>query len=86
MKSRCGGTVKWFNEAKGFGFITPDNGGQELFVHYSQIQSAGFKTLVENQRVQFEVLTSQRVMQATNIHIANKYGQLPQHNYEALQH
>jgi len=84
MSSRCG-TVKWFNEAKGFGLITPDNGEQELFVHYSQIQSAGFKTLIKNQRVQFDVLTSQRIGQATNIYITSTYGQPLRHrNYEAL--
>ncbi|MDF6594969.1 cold-shock protein, partial [Escherichia coli] len=47
------GTVKWFNDAKGFGFISPDEGGEELFAHFSAIQMAGFKTLKENQRVSF---------------------------------
>ncbi len=61
------GTVKWFNESKGFGFITPDQGGDDIFVHYSQIQSPGFKTLNESQRVQFEPLAGQKGMQATNI-------------------
>ena len=54
------GTVKWFNEAKGFGFITPDDGGKDLFAHFSQIQNQGFKTLAENQRVQFEVTQGQK--------------------------
>ncbi|MCD2157941.1 cold-shock protein [Rhodococcus cerastii] len=49
------GVVKWFNAEKGFGFITPDGGGSDVFVHYSQIQGSGFKTLEEDQRVEFEV-------------------------------
>ena len=49
------GTVKWFNADKGFGFITPDEGGADLFVHHTAIQGTGFKTLDENQRVSFEV-------------------------------
>ena len=49
------GTVKWFNDAKGFGFITPDAGGSDLFAHFQDIQSSGFKSLKENQRVSFEV-------------------------------
>jgi CspA family cold shock protein len=61
------GTVKWFNEAKGFGFITPEDGGKDLFAHFSQIQGQGFKTLTENQRVQFEVSEGQKGPQATNI-------------------
>jgi len=48
------GTVKWFNDAKGFGFITPDNGGGDLFAHFQEIQADGFKSLKENQRVSFE--------------------------------
>ncbi|HVL75956.1 MAG TPA: cold-shock protein [Noviherbaspirillum sp.] len=47
------GTVKWFNDSKGFGFITPDDGGKDLFAHFSDIQSNGFKSLSENQRVSF---------------------------------
>lgn len=63
------GSVKWFNDAKGFGFITPDNGGEDLFAHFSAIQSAGFKTLKENQRVSFEVATGPKGKQAANIQI-----------------
>jgi cold shock protein len=48
------GTVKWFNESKGFGFIAPDDGGDDLFVHFSAIQGGGFKTLAEGQKVTFE--------------------------------
>jgi len=64
------GTVKWFNEAKGFGFITPDGGGKDLFAHFSEIQGSGFKTLAESQRVQFEVTQGQKGPQATNIRTA----------------
>lgn len=61
------GTVKWFNEGKGFGFITPDSGGKDLFAHFKEIQSEGFKTLSENQRVQFEVTQGQKGPQASRI-------------------
>ena len=61
------GTVKWFNDSKGFGFITPDEGGEDLFAHFSAIQSSGFKSLQENQRVQFEVTTGPKGKQASNI-------------------
>jgi CspA family cold shock protein len=61
------GTVKWFNEGKGFGFITPDDGSKDLFAHYSEIKSEGFKTLAENQRVEFEVTQGQKGLQASNI-------------------
>jgi CspA family cold shock protein len=61
------GTVKWFNDAKGFGFITPDGGGDDLFAHFSEIQSNGFKTLAENQRVQFEVTQGKKGLQASKI-------------------
>jgi len=49
------GTVKWFNDAKGFGFITPDGGGEDLFAHFSEVQGSGFKSLQDNQKVSFEV-------------------------------
>lgn len=61
------GTVKWFNPEKGYGFITPDEGGKDLFVHYSAIQSDGFKTLNEGQRVEFEVTQGQKGPQAVNV-------------------
>jgi CspA family cold shock protein len=61
------GTVKWFNDAKGFGFITPDDGGEDLFAHFSEIQSSGFKSLQENQKVSFEVKQGPKGKQAANI-------------------
>ncbi|MBV1777209.1 cold-shock protein [Burkholderiaceae bacterium DAT-1] len=61
------GTVKWFNDAKGFGFIKPDDGGDDLFAHFSQIQSNGFKSLAENQKVTFDVTTGPKGKQASNI-------------------
>ena len=61
------GTVKWFNAEKGFGFITPDGGGPDLFVHHTAIQGQGFKTLEENQRVSFEMTQGQKGPQATNV-------------------
>ena len=64
------GIVKWFNDAKGFGFITPDGGGDDLFAHFSEIQAGGFKSLQENQRVTFEVTTGPKGKQAANIQAA----------------
>ena len=61
------GTVKWFNGEKGFGFITPDDGGQDLFVHFSAIASSGYKSLEEGQRVSFEVGQGQKGPQAQNV-------------------
>jgi len=65
------GTVKWFNESKGFGFISPEDGGDDLFAHFSAIQSQGFKTLAEGQRVTFEVTKGPKGLQATNIRSAD---------------
>lgn len=61
------GTVKWFNDAKGFGFITPDDGGEDLFAHFSAIQMNGFKTLKEGQKVRFAVTQGPKGKQAVNI-------------------
>ena len=63
------GTVKWFNDAKGFGFITPDDGSEDLFAHFSAIQSNGFKSLVEGQRVTFDITQGQKGKQASNIRV-----------------
>ncbi|SDI61276.1 cold-shock protein [Propionivibrio dicarboxylicus] len=61
------GTVKWFNDAKGFGFVTPDQGGEDLFVHFSAVQGNGFKTLAEGQQVRFEVTRGPKGQQASNV-------------------
>lgn len=61
------GTIKWFNESKGFGFISQDNGGADVFVHYSAIQGDGFKTLKEGQQVTFEVEDGPKGPQATSV-------------------
>lgn len=61
------GTVKWFNDSKGFGFITPDDGSDDLFAHFSAISMGGFKTLKENQKVQFDVTPGPKGKQASNI-------------------
>lgn len=65
------GTVKWFNDSKGFGFVTPEDGGKDLFAHFSAIQGQGFKTLTEGQRVQFDVTTGPKGQQASNIRAAD---------------
>src|SRR6202012_2066996 len=61
------GTVKWFNAEKGFGFIAPEDGSADVFVHYTEIQGSGFRTLEENQRVEFEVGQSPKGPQATGV-------------------
>ncbi len=61
------GTVKWFNDSKGFGFITPSDGGKDVFVHHSAIVGTGRKTLTEGQKVQFEVTQSPKGPAATNV-------------------
>ncbi|MFL9921946.1 cold-shock protein [Paraburkholderia fungorum] len=61
------GTVKWFNDGKGFGFIASDNGGEDLFAHFSEIQAKGFKSLQENQKVSFDVKQGPKGKQAANI-------------------
>ena len=63
------GTVKWFNESKGYGFIAQDAGGADLFAHFRDIQGNGFKTLVENQRGEFDVKQGQMGLQASNIRV-----------------
>lgn len=63
------GTVKWFNESKGFGFIAPDDGGKDLFAHFKEIQGTGFKSLAEHQRVEFEVTQGLKGPQASRIRV-----------------
>ena len=61
------GTVKWFNSEKGFGFNAPDDGGKDLFVHHTSIQTRGFRTLDEGQQVEFEVEQGDKGLQAVNV-------------------
>ena len=61
------GTVKWFNDSKGFGFITPDDGGKDLFAHHTSIQGSGYKSLKEGQKVEFEVVKGPKGLQAQNV-------------------
>jgi CspA family cold shock protein len=63
------GTVKWFNAEKGFGFIAPDDGGADVFAHHSAIDARGFRSLDENQRVEFEIVAGAKGPQASNIHV-----------------
>ncbi|MCD6047417.1 MAG: cold-shock protein [Gammaproteobacteria bacterium] len=61
------GTVKWFNDSKGYGFIAPEDGSEDVFVHFSSIKSDGFKTLAEGQRVKFNVAKGGKGLQATDV-------------------
>ena len=67
MISLASGTVKWFNETKGYGFIAPDDGGKDIFVHYSNVEGSGFKTLNEGSKVEFEVREGTKGPEATNV-------------------
>ncbi len=65
--ARTTGTVKWFNDQKGFGFITPEDGGRDCFAHFSAIQGEGFRTLMEGERVEFDVVQGEKGPAAENI-------------------
>jgi CspA family cold shock protein len=66
---RTKGTVKWFNDAKGFGFITPEDGSKDCFVHFSAIQGSGFRTLAEGAKVEFDVVQGQKGPAAENVQV-----------------
>ncbi|EMC8145087.1 TPA: cold-shock protein [Vibrio cholerae] len=67
MSNKLTGSVKWFNESKGFGFITPDSGGSDVFVHFKSIASGGVKTLFEGQKVNFSIEQGSKGLQAVNV-------------------
>ena len=67
MTTNQTGTVKWFNESKGYGFISPDGGGKDLFAHFREIRTEGYKTLAENARVQFDVAEGPKGLQAAKV-------------------
>ncbi|HBN53285.1 MULTISPECIES: cold-shock protein [Stenotrophomonas] len=69
MSQSQSGTVKWFNDAKGFGFITQDGGGEDLFVHFRSIESSGFKSLQEGQKVTYVAVKGQKGMQADQVRV-----------------
>ena len=69
MSTTQTGVVKWFNDGKGFGFISPETGGKDLFAHFKEIRGEGFKSLSEGQRVTFEVTQGQKGLQASNIRV-----------------
>ena len=66
---RTNGTVKWFNDSKGFGFITPEDGSKDCFVHFSAIQGSGFRTLAEGAKVEFDVVQGQKGPAAENVSV-----------------
>jgi CspA family cold shock protein len=68
------GTVKWFSQAKGFGFISPDDGGGDLFVHFSNIAGSGFRNLDEGQKVEYEAQEGRKGMEATNVTVVDGGG------------
>ncbi len=70
--ARVTGTVKWFNDAKGYGFITPENGEKDCFVHHTAIQSDGFRSLAEGERVEFEIVQGQKGPAAEKVTKINK--------------
>ncbi|EOX1815119.1 cold-shock protein [Vibrio cholerae] len=67
MSNKLTGSVKWFNESKGFGFITPDSGGSDVFVHFNSIASGGVKTLFEGQKINFSIEQGSKGLQAVNV-------------------
>ncbi len=81
--SRLHGVVKWFDEKKGFGFITPNNGERDVFVHFSDIQGGGFRTLHEGEQVEFEIASGERGPKAQNVIRAYNTEPTTTHSYPA---